>query len=75
MGVVEGERGKMERGEAWRVEEGVRHRYSPITSQTQLLGGTYELLKEYFGNSASRFFSCFHQVNRNKRGGTLSIKA
>ena len=35
-----GGRGKMERKEAWRVEVGVRHKYSPITSQAQLLGGT-----------------------------------
>lgn len=35
-----GGRGKMERKEAWRVEEGVRHKHSPITSQAQLLGRT-----------------------------------
>ena len=35
-----GGRGKMKRKEAWRVEVGVRHKYSPITSQAQLLGGT-----------------------------------
>lgn len=73
-------RGKGGRGKRWRERKpgGWRRESGTNIAQSHHRPSSWqnlEPLKQCFGNSASRFFSYFHQVNRNKRGGILSIKA